>query len=84
MVKKTLEVYECDKCGNEGTRYAITFPDGTKLLDRCEKHARAIEKLRDEEGNWVQNRGSKATFHKSTLEDIETAARRSSPGTKAS
>ena len=34
MVRKTVELFECDVCGNPGERYTVTFPeDGTLSLD---------------------------------------------------
>ena len=36
MVKRTIEVCECDVCGKDAQRYTIGFPDGVLALDRCE------------------------------------------------
>lgn len=74
MVKRTLELFECDKCGKDGQRYSVSFPeDGTLILDRCEQHAKPLEKLRDEPGEWMQARPGKQSFHKSSLQDIRLA-----------
>lgn len=73
MVKRTLELFECDVCEAEGLRYQIVFPEGTKILDRCERHAKKIEALRDEQGEWVAPKSGKATFRKSSLQDLRLA-----------
>lgn len=73
MVKRTLEVFECDICGEDGQRYQIVFAEGTKILDRCPRHAKNIEKLRDEKGEWQQPKQGKATFRKSTIGDLRLA-----------
>lgn len=52
MVKVTLERLECDVCGDEAERYTVSYPDGMKVLDRCDKHAKKIVALRDEPGDW--------------------------------
>ena len=56
MARKEYSVYECDKCGSaEGERYIITFPDGkVRTMDRCSKHNRTLERLREEPGEWVK------------------------------
>jgi len=74
MVKRTLEVFECDKCGNEGTRYSVTFPEGTLVLDRCETHAKKIDALRNEVGEWVAT-GSlgRNSFKKSSVAELRAA-----------
>jgi len=83
MVKKTLEVFECDKCGNEGQRYSINYPEGTLVMDRCETHARKIEALRDEVGEWVHGGAGRNNFRKSSLvelrEAVEAARKRPTP-----
>ena len=53
MVKVTREEIECDKCGKPAKRYTISYEDGIKTLDRCEQHARGLEKFRDEPGEWT-------------------------------
>lgn len=74
MVKRTLELFECDRCGKEGHRYTVTFPeDGTLVLDRCEQHAKKIEALREEPGEWLQPRGGKQNFRKSSPAEIRQA-----------
>ena len=60
-------------CGADGKRYTILYEDGALVLDRCERHSTKIEKLRDEKGDWRVNRVGKATFHKSTPEEIRRA-----------
>jgi hypothetical protein len=75
MVRKTVELYECDVCGADGERYIITFPeDGTLALDRCEKHARKVVALKDEKGSWQQSNG-RSTFKVSSLEEIQKQKR---------
>lgn len=71
VVKRTVELYECDKCGEDATRYQVVFEDATLVLDRCDRHNRMLEKLREEKGEWVSNRtGTRQTFKKSTLAEI--------------
>lgn len=70
MVEKTLKVYECDICGNEGERYSVSFPDGQMTLDRCDRHAAKLLKLKDEKGHWTPL-GRKSSFKVSSLEDIK-------------
>jgi hypothetical protein len=75
MVRKTVELYECDVCGADGERYAITFPDdGTLALDRCERHAKKILALKNEKGSWAQSNG-RSTFKVSSLDDIQKQRR---------
>lgn len=69
MVERTLKVYECDICGEEGERYTVGYPDGQMALDRCSRHDTKIQKFRDEKGLWTPLTG-KSTFKISTLEDI--------------
>lgn len=73
MVKRTLELFECDKCGNQAKRYSIVFEEGTLVLDRCELHAKQLEKLRDEKGEWLTPRVGKTAFHKSSLSEVRAA-----------
>lgn len=73
MVKRTLELYECDRCGKEAKRYSISYEDGTLVLDRCETHNKKLEALRDEPGEWLTPRGNKNSFHKSTLAEVRQA-----------
>lgn len=73
VVRKTMEIFECDKCGREGQRYTVLFEDGTKVLDRCDKHNAKLEALRNEDGEWRTTKVAKATFHKSTPEEIQRA-----------
>lgn len=54
MVKRTLELYDCDVCGaGDAVRYEIVYSDGRLVLDRCERHGGKFEKLRDEKGAWI-------------------------------
>lgn len=69
MVERTLKVYECDVCGEEGDRYTVGFPDGQKTLDRCQRHGAKIQKLRDEKGSWTPL-GKKSAFKVSSVDDI--------------
>lgn len=72
MVKKTLELYECDVCGTEGVRYTVIYEDGQMTLDRCEKHGAKIEALRQEKGSWVaKTAGSRSGFKVSTMDEIK-------------
>lgn len=72
MVKRTLELYECDVCGAEGERYMVTFPDGQMTLDRCQRHNTHLEKLRTEKGSWVAKpQNGRSSFKVSTLDDIQ-------------
>ena len=52
MVKVTHETLECDVCGKPAERYTLAFPDGIKILDRCDQHAKKIMSLKDEPGGW--------------------------------
>ena len=71
MVRKTVELFECDVCGEPGERYTVTFPeDGALSLDRCSKHDRKIMALRDEKGTWAQST-NRSTFKVSSLEEIQ-------------
>lgn len=83
MVKRTLEFFECDKCGREGKRYTMLYEDGAMVFDRCESHAAQMEGLRDEAGEWRDNRTSKSSFHKSTADELKRAvaadSRRTTP-----
>lgn len=81
MVKKTLEAYECDRCGDPATRYSMAFEEGeTLLMDRCPKHNKKLEALRDEPGEWVTPGGRKSTFKKSSPMDIQLAIARRQNG----
>lgn len=71
MAKRTLDIFDCDICGNEGERYTILYPDGNKALDRCENHNDALLALKDEPGQWLSGGSGKSNFKVSTLEDIE-------------
>lgn len=73
MVKRTLELYECDRCGKEAKRYSISYEDGTLVLDRCETHNKKLEALREEVGEWLTPRAGKSSFHKSTLAEVRQA-----------
>ena len=75
MVRKTVELFECDVCGEDAERYTITFPDlGTLALDRCNKHARKILALKDEKGSWAQG-GNRSAFKVSSVFDINKQQR---------
>lgn len=72
MVKRTLELFECDVCGQEGERYLVTFPDGQMTLDRCGRHNAQIEKLRNEKGSWVtRTANGRTSFKISSVDEIE-------------
>lgn len=71
MVKRTLEVFECDICGADGRRYLVMYEDGQMVLDRCERHNGKLEKLRDEKGSWTtKSPGHKSSFKVSNIDDI--------------
>lgn len=82
MVKRTVELFECDVCGKDATRYQVVFEDGTKILDRCETHGRKLEKLREEPGDWVIPKSQKSTFHKSSLIELRAAVARAGNGNR--
>lgn len=63
-------MFECDKCGRDGTRYTVLFEDGALILDRCDQHNRKLEALREEQGEWRDSRAGKSTFHKSSPDEI--------------
>ena len=73
MVKRTLELFECDKCGQEAKRYSVVFEDGTLVLDRCPAHAKRLEALREEVGEWLTPRPARSAFHKSSLSEVRVA-----------
>jgi hypothetical protein len=70
MVKRTLEAFDCDVCGEEGSRYTIVFADGSLALDRCPRHGAKLEKLRDEKGSW-STPSAKTAFKVSTPAEIQ-------------
>ncbi len=71
MVRKTVELFECDVCGADAERYTISFPDGGILaLDRCERHNKKLVALREEKGAWTTGSG-RSVFKVSSIEDIE-------------
>ena len=71
MVRRTVELFECDICGEEGQRYTVTFPEeGVLSLDRCERHRKKIEALKNEKGSWSTASG-RSSFKVSTPEEIE-------------
>ena len=71
MVRKTVELFECDICGAPGERYTVTYPeDGALSLDRCERHNKKILALREEKGSWAQS-STRSSFKVSSLEDIQ-------------
>lgn len=73
MVRRTLEVFECDKCGREGRRYTVLYEDGAMVFDRCDQHDKKLEALRDEVGEWKDNRAGRSTFHKATPDELRQA-----------
>lgn len=80
-VKVTLERLVCDVCQEDGARYTIAFPDGTKILDRCEKHAKKIIALRDEVGDWSPLESRKSGIEVVTVAEV-AARRKASNGTR--
>lgn len=72
MVKRTVELYECDVCGQDAQRYGVVFPDGQMTLDRCDRHNRSLERLRDEKGSWVTKaHNGRTSFKVSSIDEIE-------------
>lgn len=74
MAKRTLEIIECDICGDEGERYVVQYPEGAYSLDRCTDHATEILALRETVGTWI-HRATRTRFKISTQEDIEAQKR---------
>lgn len=71
MVKKTVELVECDLCGRTAQRYSVTYPEGIMHLDRCSDHDNEVLALKGQPGTWVtMDPGRRRGYHKSTLEDI--------------
>ena len=71
MVRKTVELFECDVCGADGNRYTVTYPDeGTLALDRCDRHNRKILALREEKGSWAAQSNGRSNFKVSSIEEI--------------
>lgn len=62
MARKTVEVLECDRCGNEGESYKVQFPDGeTREFILCDKHNAQLVKLRElPYGTWVSAKKRRA------------------------
>lgn len=70
MARRTLEIFECDICGEEGERFTIQFPDGSLALDRCTIHARPLYDLKEGPGQWTASGSGRVPFHVSSVEDI--------------
>jgi hypothetical protein len=84
MVKRTLELFECDRCGKEAQRYSLAFPEeGTLVMDRCDTHAKKLEAFRDEPGEWLRPRLGKQSFHKSSLHEVRLAVEQAAQERKA-
>jgi hypothetical protein len=75
-MKVMLERLECDICRAEAERYTLTLPDGMKVLDRCERHARAIFDLKDEPGEWHPSRSRADGITVLTPRDVQGLRRR--------
>jgi hypothetical protein len=72
LVKRTLELFECDVCGGVGERYTVIFPVGQMTLDRCTRHNSVVEKLRSEKGSWVAKPpGSRTSFKITSPDEIK-------------
>lgn len=69
MVRRISESYECDVCGREATRYVMQYPDGSMVLDRCDRHDKKVNSLRDEKGEW-KPATRKNTFKVWDLEEL--------------
>lgn len=52
---------ECDRCGNEGTAYTVTYDgNGVKEFILCERHNGPLEKLRDlSYGTWREPKATR-------------------------
>lgn len=72
MVKVTLERLECDVCGAPAERYAVTYPEGMKILDRCQKHAKKLLAFKEERGEWTAITSRKGKMSILTPEEIES------------
>lgn len=79
MVKVTLEVFHCDVCGDEGQRYTVGFHDGLKVLDRCPRHGKKLEDLREEKGEW-QVPSPRSEFKVTSVADIKAKKTTRKPG----
>jgi hypothetical protein len=71
-----VESFLCDVCGKEGERYTVQYPDGTLVLDRCDKHNRKLMSLRDEQGTWNRPEVARNSFRLATPDDIKAARAR--------
>jgi hypothetical protein len=78
MVKVTLETLECDVCRKPAERYTITYPDGMKVFDRCERHNKKLLGLKDEPGEWSTITAKRGRI--TVLTPDEIALRRNSNG----
>ncbi len=76
VVKVTREEIECDVCAEIGTRYTVNYPDGIKVLDRCDKHAKDILKLKDAPGTWSPMKGGSTRGRLQVLTPQEISAKR--------
>lgn len=70
MARRTVELFECDVCGNDADRFTILFPDGTLALDRCSDHSGIVTSLKDEPGQWTSSGDGKTPFRVTTPEEI--------------
>lgn len=73
MPRETVERLVCDRCGNEGTVYTVTFDDeGVKEFVLCEKHNGRLEQLRGlSYGTWHDKKPKrKRGIHKVKPEEI--------------
>lgn len=72
VVRKTVELFECDICGADAKRYTVSYPDdnGILALDRCERHNKKLVALREEKGAWTTGAG-RSVFKVTSLEEIE-------------
>lgn len=77
MAKRVLEVIACDVCGNEGKRYIITYPDGIGefILDRCERHNKKLEALKQEKGEWKRKKTRSRDRSSFTVSDPDALLR---------
>ena len=73
MVERTVKLFECDICGEVGTRYTMLYEDGSQVMDRCVKHNKKQEALRVEKGTFTLAGAGKSTFAVSSDADIRLA-----------
>lgn len=71
MVRQVTESFLCDICGSEGERYTVQFPDGNLVLDRCPRHDRKLQSLRNEKGTFIQPEAARNGFKITSADEIQ-------------